>query len=128
MKKVYGYTYAAGRDGSVEIRPGDFFGGQERDILVRLNVPAGAEGKSPLASVNFDYQDVLNNGKDVNLSEALSYNVTADGEKVAANENRDVTARWISVENAGEYYRAASAYESGNKSGPFPVSRRLIKE
>jgi len=116
VKEVYGYTYTTGRDGSVEIRPGDFFGGQERDILVRLNVPAGAEGKSTLVSVNFDYQDLLNNGTDVNLSEALSYDVTADRDKVAANENRDVTARWISVDSAVEYYRAASAYESGNRN------------
>jgi len=117
VKEVYGYNYTTGRDGSVEIRPGDFFGGQERDILVRLNVPAEAEGKSALASVNFDYRDVLNNGADVNLSESISYDVTADAEKVTENENGDVTARRISVDSAGEYYRAASAYESGNRNG-----------
>ena len=109
------YTYTTGKDGSVEIRPGDFFGGQERDILVRLNVPAGAEGKNGLASLKLDYEDVLNGGADVNLTEALSYEVTTDREKVAANESRDVTARWVSVDAAGEYYKAASAYESGDR-------------
>jgi Ca-activated chloride channel family protein len=116
VKEVYGYAYTTGKDGSVEIRPGDFFGGQERDILVSLNVPAGSVGKSTLASVNLDYYDVLNGGAEVKLNEALSYDVTADREKVAANENRDVTARWISGDSAGEYYRAASAYESGNRN------------
>jgi len=116
LEEVYGYTWNKTADGVAEIKLGDFFGGQERDILVKLKVPADKEGQNDLGKAELGFKDLLNDEKSAALTSALSYEVTDDGDKVARNENKDVTARWVSVDASGSYYRATTAYEEGDKA------------
>lgn len=115
VDEVYGYTYTKGVDGKVEIKLGDFFGGQERDIMIKLIVPAGTVGMRELAEASLDYDDLLNRSRASVLRTDLTYEVTGDREKVASNEDKDVTARWVSVDSAGDYFQAATAYEEGRQ-------------
>jgi Ca-activated chloride channel family protein len=117
LEEVYGYTFTKTADGVTEIKLGDFFGGQERDILVKLRVPAGKEGQNDLGKAELGFRDLLNNERQADLRTALSYEVTDDADKVASNENKDVTARWVSVDASGTYYQATTSYESGDKAG-----------
>lgn len=117
IDEVYGYTWTKTPDGVAEIKLGDFFGGQERDILVKLTVPAGKDGQNDLGKAEIAFRDLLNDEKPSGLTTALSYEVTEDADKVAKNENKDVTARWVSVDASGSYYQATTSYESGDKAG-----------
>ena len=116
VDEVYGYTWNKTSDGAAEIKLGDFFGGQERDILVKLSVPAGKGGRNDLGKAEINFKDLLNQEKPAALTTALSYEVTKDKDMVARNENKDVTARWVSVDASGTYYQATTAYEEGDKA------------
>jgi Ca-activated chloride channel family protein len=116
LEEVYGYTWTQTPDGVTEIKLGDFFGGQERDILVKLKVPAGKEGQNDLGKAELEFKDLLDDEKPSGLVTRLSYEVTDDADKVAANENKDVSARWISVDASGAYYQATTAYEQGDRA------------
>ncbi|MCL4244010.1 MAG: hypothetical protein KJ002_02610, partial [Candidatus Dadabacteria bacterium] len=116
IDEVYGYEYSV-KDGAAEIKLGDFFGGQERDILVRLTVPAGTDGKKDLVSASLSYGDLLNPGAPVSTTRTLAYEVTSDEAKVTAGEDRSVRSRLVSVDAASVYQKAAVAYESGDADG-----------
>lgn len=116
IDEVYGYEYSV-KDGAAEIKLGDFFGGQERDILVRLTVPAGTDGKKDLVSASLSYGDLLKQGAPVSTTRTLAYEVTSDEAKVTAGEDRSVRSRLVSVDAASVYQKAAVAYESGDADG-----------
>ncbi len=113
VSDVYGYAYETTKDGKVRIKLGDFYGGQERNILVKLNAPTGKMGESPLATAGLEYGDVLGDDGAIYHEEKIRYAVTEDMDIVAEKENKDVTARGVSVDAAAQYYQAASAYETG---------------
>jgi len=116
IDEVYGYEYTA-KDGAAEIKLGDFFGGQERDILVRLTVPADTNGKRELVSAALSYGDLLKQGAPVSVRKTLAYEVTSDAGKVTASEDKSVRSRWVSVDTASVLRKATMAYEGGDADG-----------
>ncbi len=116
IDEVYGYEYSV-KDGAAEIKLGDFFGGQQRDILVRLTVPAGTDGKKDLVSASLSYGDLLRQGAPVSVTRTLAYEVTSDAAKVTASEDKSVRSRWVSVDTASVFRKATQAYESGDADG-----------
>ncbi len=111
IKNVSGYKYFE-KDGNIEIYPGDLFGGQERNILIRLDVPTNQVGSNKLAKVSLEFDDIANR-KSVSLSKDLDYKVTKAKALVLKNENKEISARASSVDIASEFYRAARLYEDG---------------
>jgi Ca-activated chloride channel family protein len=111
IKDVSGYKYFE-KDGNIEINPGDLFGGQERNILIRLDVPTNQVGSNKLAKAFLEFDDIANR-KSVTYSEELDYKVTKKKGLVLKNENKEVGARAASVQAASEFYRAARLYEDG---------------
>jgi Ca-activated chloride channel family protein len=116
IDEVYGYEYSS-KGAAAEIKLGDFFGGQERDILVRLTVPADTNGKRELVSASLSYGDLLKQGAPVSLTKTLAYEVTSDAGKVTASEDKSVRSRWVSVDTASVFRKATMAYESGDSDG-----------
>ncbi|HEX3034002.1 MAG TPA: VWA domain-containing protein [Thermodesulfobacteriota bacterium] len=114
LKEVYGYVYT-NKDGKVQVKLGDFFSGQERNMLIKLNAPTGKIGKHDLITASFEFSDVLKNSQPVKLQGELAYEVTQDKNKVVANENKGVTARGISVGAGYDMYQATTEYEKGNR-------------
>ena len=115
IEDVYGYAYETTEDGRVRIKLGDFYSGQERNIMVRLKAPAGKLGENSLVSATLDFQDVLGNDEEVAIGQVIKYQVTEDSDLVAQNENKDVSARKMSVDAAAQYNLAATAYEEGDR-------------
>ena len=111
IKDVSGYKYFE-KDGNIEINPGDLFGGQERNILIRLDVPTNQIGSNKLAKASLEFDDIANR-KSVSYSEELDYKVTKKKDVVLKNENKEIEARASSVDIASEFYRAAGDYEKG---------------
>jgi hypothetical protein len=90
-------------------------------------VPAGTAGQKDLGKAALDFKDLLNKEKPANLISPLFYEVTGDIGKVAANENKDVTARWVSVDASGVYYQAATDYEQGEKDSAVTKLKRAYE-
>jgi len=111
IKDVSGYKYFE-KDGNIEINPGDLFGGQERNILIRLDAPTSQLGSNKLAKASLEFDDIANK-KSISYSEDLDYKVTKKKGLVLKNENKEVGARAASVQAASEFYRAARLYEDG---------------
>jgi len=114
LKNVYGYTHSV-EDGRIRINLGDIFGGMERNILIKLDAPTDKVGKLQLAMVSFEFTDIVKNNVAVSLQSELAYEVTEDKDKVAANEDKEVTARGVSVDAANDMYRSTTYYETGNR-------------
>jgi len=125
IKNIYGYTHTI-KDGKVQIKLGDIFSGQERNILVKLNGPTQNLGKHQLLTASFEFTDIIKNKQPVSLIRELTYEVTQDKSKVAANENKVVAARGVSVDAASELYRATMYYEQGNRDDALNNIKRAL--
>lgn len=117
LTEVYGYTYSTTKDGEVRIQLGDMFASQQRDILLKLRVPAEKIGKRGLVTVYLNYEDLLDSNKSATFEKGLSYNVTSDEQKISAAEDKEVQARGVSVDAASNLHKATAEYESGNSAG-----------
>lgn len=115
VEDVYGYTYETTNDGSIRIKLGDFYSGQERNIMIKLKSPSRKIGENSLVSARLEYQDVLGDDEKMSLAQDVKYQVTNNADLVAENENKNVSARKISVDAAEQYNMAASAYEEGDR-------------
>jgi len=114
VKEVHGYNFSK-KEGFIEINPGDLYGGQERNILIRLDVPTKDLGRADLVTASLKFEDVISKNL-VTLTEKLSYTVTKNRNIVLKNENKEIRARASSVSAAAELYKAAYDYEIGNMS------------
>ncbi len=111
------------RQGNRLIVPfGTFAQNDRKTLLVRLRVPAGAEGERPIANVSFRYDD-LAEGRDGECEGELIALATSDDEK---NSELDglVSGRLIQSETALSLQAANEAFESGDSSG----ARRILKD
>lgn len=117
LTEVYGYTYSTTKDGKVRIKLGDMFAGQERDILLKLRVPAEKIGEKGLVKAYLNYEDLLNANKSTDFEKELSYNVTTNKQRIRTAENKEVTARGVSVDAASNLHKATTEYENGNRAG-----------
>ncbi|MGB3365103.1 MAG: VWA domain-containing protein [Thermodesulfobacteriota bacterium] len=117
LSKVYGYKYSKTKDGKVRIKLGDMFAGQQRDILLKLRIPAEKIGEKGLLKAYLNYEDLLNANKSTGFEKELSYIVTSDKQRIKTAENKEVTARGVSVDAASNLHKATTEYESGNSAG-----------
>lgn len=117
LTEVYGYTYSTTKDGNIQIKLGDMFAGQQRDILLKLRVPAEKIGKRDLVIAYLNYEDLLDGNETAGFEKELSYLVTSDEQKISAAENKEVKARGVSVDAASNLLKATTEYESGNSEG-----------
>lgn len=117
LTEIYGYTYTTTSDGKIKIKLGDMFAGQQRDILIKLRVPAEKIGERELIKISLNYEDLLNDNERAGFEKELAYNVTASEQKIRESENKEVTARVVSVYAASNLYKATTEYENGNSAG-----------
>ncbi len=126
LKNIYGYTHTI-KDGKVQINLGDLFSGQERNILIKLNAPTDKPGKHGLATASLEFTDILKNSQAVQLQKELAYECTEDKNKVAANEDKEVTTRGVSVDAAYDLYQATGEYEKGNRKDALDTIKGALR-
>jgi Ca-activated chloride channel family protein len=125
LKEVYGYALTS-KQGRFQVNLGELFSGQERNILIKLNAPTQKLGMHELATASFEFRDILKNSNAVQLQRKLTYKCTDDKDKVVANEDKDVTARAVSVDAAYDLYRATTQYEKGDGSDALNNLKRAL--
>ncbi|MEM7007873.1 MAG: VWA domain-containing protein [Thermodesulfobacteriota bacterium] len=113
IEQIYGYSYSSSSDEKIKIKLGDMFAGQQRDILIKVNVPTDKIGEKGLLKADLSYEDLLDNNQKSNISKALSYLVTKDKSIVDQNLNEAVLARGVSVDAAFGLDQAILDYEEG---------------
>src|SRR4029078_7027032 len=73
-----GVRASFGQGGALKIPLGAMFGGQHREMLVRVRVTAAGDGEKPLASVRFHFQDPSEGNLDRVQEVVAHYQVTTD--------------------------------------------------
>jgi len=125
IKKVFGYTYK-NKDGKIRIDLGDVVSGQERNILIKLNVPTDKVGSHHLAKAYLEFREVFEGGRVFKLRREMNYEVTKSRNIVTENENKKVNARGVSVDAAYELYQAATEYEDGKANDAISKVKRAL--
>lgn len=128
IEEVYGYTYSTTPDGKIKIKLGDMFAGQQRDILIKTRVTSDKLGEKGLIKTSLNYEDLLNKNKSIKLDKELSYTVTSDEEKVRTTENKEVSARGVSVDAAFYLHQATNEYQSGNSEKALSYMKNAYRK
>lgn len=100
--------------GGVRVPLGTMFGGQHREMLVRVRVNADADGNHPLASVRFHYSDPTEAMLDRMQEVIARYEVTNDRSIVAEHINAKAQTIVAIQEAAKATIAAAQKVSSGN--------------
>ncbi|WP_438006352.1 VWA domain-containing protein [Sorangium sp. So ce321] len=99
---------------TIRVLLGTMFGGQHREMLVRVRVAAPAAGSHPLASVRLHFRDP-ENGNVPRVQEVVArYDVTSDAALVAARQNEKTQTIAAVIETGMAQLEAAQDVNSGN--------------
>ncbi|EYF03628.1 vWA domain-containing protein [Chondromyces apiculatus] len=74
-------------DGALRVALGSMFSGQHRELLVRVNLDAPANGAHPLASVRLHFRDAADGNLERVQEVVARYQVTPDTAVVSAHQN-----------------------------------------
>lgn len=109
-------------DGALRVPLGSMFGGQHREMLVRVRVTAPDEGTHALASVRLHFRDPANGNLDRVQEVVARYDVTSDPSAVASHQN-EKTQTIAAVLEAGRV--TVNAAQQVNK-GDFEAAERQL--
>ncbi|WP_437576574.1 vWA domain-containing protein [Sorangium sp. So ce887] len=99
---------------TIRVLLGTMFGGQHREMLVRVRVTAPAAGSHPLASVRLHFRDP-ENGNVPRVHEVVArYDVTSDAALIAAHENERTQTLAAVIETGMMQLDAAQDVSSGD--------------
>ena len=109
--EVFGYE-AETKIGATVVRLEDFYAGEERSLLLRLDVAAGDPGALGLGSLRLDYVDVAADQRRV-VTTPLSVRVSSDGAEVRMARNDEVGVEVALVEAERRHAEAVQLLQSG---------------
>lgn len=119
--EVYGFNSERAGSG-VTIPMADLFGGDERRIVARLRVPAGAQGARNALRVTLRYDDAKA-GTPHTAAVALGVDISTDERAVELSSNKDVITEVVKVQGAQALRAAASAYQRGDVAQAESINR-----
>jgi len=125
LHHCYGYATTRGREG-IRIRVGSLRAGQERNIVLRLGLPATHHPKIVIGDFALSYRDVERSGATTRLHQRLTMDTNPDARAVARSERPDVVARVSEVEGAADLNRATNAIDRGSISRARSTLDRAI--
>lgn len=112
VEKVYGYPHRT-KNGNVHISLTDFYGGQDKSVLLKLNVEPGNSGKNPVMDLDLDYTDVTRD-RPIETSLSVSTQATDNQKKVRDNVDSKVMSRVQQIEVAQTLQTAMDTYKKGD--------------
>jgi Ca-activated chloride channel family protein len=114
VERVFGYPVVR-EDGRTRVRIGALGAGQVREVVVRLSVPAGAEGPADLGHLTVRYSDVSKGRATPSSADlALTVGRTQDAARSLASEVSEVAVRVSEVEAAEQLEAVARATDKGD--------------
>lgn len=137
LDRLYGYTYTQTR-GGVRIPLSAFYGGQNKSLVLALNIADGTRPVSP-ASFRLRYADLVNDrvvtvplsGSTLTplaLAEGASFPTPVDRAAALAAVNKEASARVAKVRAAAAYDEAMVHYERGDRARAKADLERVSKD
>ena len=128
VEKVTVFGYAHTRESSRTTIPmGNFYSGEKRSVVIRLEVNAAREGGLDLGRLDLSYVDTLNNRPGRHAT-AIKVRVSSDTQVVQASRNKKVMAEAILTETDQRYSKAIRMYEKGRRMEAKRGIAALAKE
>jgi Ca-activated chloride channel family protein len=112
LLELRGFKYTR-KGGIARVKLAEFFGNQQKDILVKLAVSAQTEGSTPVITSKLRFDDVLQDDRRVNSSATLVAIATKNDAK-HAEADHDVLRRAQQIRTAVTFDEAMAEYERGN--------------
>ena len=109
-----------GTNGALRFQLGTMFGGQHREMAVRVRVTAQVDGTHPLASVRFHFRDTADGNLDRVQEVVARYQVTTDRVAVASHMN----AQTQTIVTTQEASRAALAAADSLNKGSYESAEK----
>lgn len=122
IRTVHGFAHRLVQ-GEAVVPLSEFFAGQNKSLLIELDIPGSRQSLVNVASVTLDYLDLTRSVEErgqLNLSMAT----TDDAERVTAGVDARVLVRREQILTAQAYDDAMGRYESGDRDG----ARRVIQQ
>lgn len=108
--------YESRREGNaLVVSMADLFGGDRRQLLVKVRLPAKKLGLADAVRVRLSYEDVAHKRPGEALA-AVGYEVSSDAVAVQAAADRDAHTRALQAETAAAMRAAAAEYEQGRSA------------
>jgi Ca-activated chloride channel homolog len=111
-----------GPNGALRFQLGTMFGGQHREMAVRVRVTAQADGTHPLASVRFHFRDTADGNLDRVQEVVARYQVTSD--HVALEQH--MNAKTQTIVTSQEASRAALAAADSLNKGSYESAEKEL--
>ena len=113
VKAVQVFGYASRReDGATVVEFPDFHAGEQRSLVLRLEINPGGAGPARLGVLRFDYENVGDGGRHGH-SEELTVDVTRDADRVRHAANREAVVEAALVEAEAEHRASLRLLDSG---------------
>ncbi|MFH1467804.1 MAG: VWA domain-containing protein [Pseudomonadota bacterium] len=110
VAETYGYTDTTDGHGW-RVYLGDIYAGQERKVVVRLDLPTPTGDSLPLASVSLSYQD-LDLGQPIRNTVELAPKVTRNAARAAASLDQETAVQAARAQAAVLAEQAARAFQA----------------
>jgi Ca-activated chloride channel family protein len=111
--EIIGYA-DAGTGQNLSLNWGDFYAGEERGLVVRIEADTNQLGSLQLGTLKVSFTDVANNRPE-QLTEEVRVEVTEDSTIAAQNINNKVRVEAALVESERVQERAVKLYEEGKQ-------------
>ncbi|HEX3808275.1 MAG TPA: peptidoglycan-binding protein [Rhizomicrobium sp.] len=123
--EIVGFTSAGGRDVSTDWP--DFYAGETRTVLLRLNVDAGAVGPLDLGHFDVAWRDAQS-GASATLSEPVRVVVTEDEAASDRSLNKDVAVESALVESERGLARNVKLYQAGQTDQARAGNNAIVQQ
>jgi Ca-activated chloride channel family protein len=121
--KIYGYTVNQ-EAGEYQIDLSDFYGGEERSMIIEFTPKASASGSLPLGSLELTYQDLTQEGQNIRQQIPLAVTISSDEQAQKSSHSQEAMVEIITMRADQKYSQAIEAADSGR----FVEAKQLVEE
>ncbi|UCH92945.1 MAG: VWA domain-containing protein [Candidatus Aminicenantes bacterium] len=123
---VFGFPFKQ-EENELEIEQEDFYSGESRALLLRMNIEPQKPGKMSLGNLNLSYKDITDN-KAKTIEKDIFVTVIEDAEKVKQGINKKVVAEAALLESEKEHEDYVRLYEKGKMQESLKRIKDLIQK
>ncbi|MBF0188902.1 MAG: VWA domain-containing protein [Magnetococcales bacterium] len=126
---VHVYGYRASTDGTrTEIPLEDFYAGENRSLLLKLEIDPRSAGRKKLGSFTLLFQDARNEGAPVTVRQDLWVTASASAQEVEESVKNTVLADALTIDADERHEKYVRQFEKGEREAAKANIRKLNQE